>query len=74
MLYYAAMKHKDVIIHLKFTEDMHAAMRRVRDERGVQISWQIRMAVRQWLKDEYGINVAPYVDRRDRTAKQSAVA
>jgi hypothetical protein len=51
--------------------DLIAAMRRLKEGRGIPVTTQIEKAVKVWLKREYGIVVEKSDRKRARTHKRS---
>lgn len=55
---------------LRIDVDLLAAMRRLKDDKGVPVTTQIEMAVRDWLRREYGIVVKKAPNRRAVTQRK----
>ena len=55
---------------LRIDVDLLAAMRQLKEDKGIPVTTQIEMAVRDWLKREYGIVAKKSPNRRAGTQRK----
>jgi hypothetical protein len=55
---------------LRIDVDLMNAMRDLKDQKGIPVTTQLEMAVRAWLKNEYGIVVKKSERKRAATRKR----